>query len=77
MIFALPKLKTTVFTMFLAFGSKNRGIYSVFCFGPSKNIGIYPVSTLLHYIVSVCKNNKDTVFYGVFASCAQPEIVKN
>ena len=30
MILALRKPKTTVFTMFFAFGTKNHGIYSVF-----------------------------------------------
>ena len=47
MILALRKPKTTVFTMFFAFGCKNHGIYSVFCLGPSKNSGIYAVFTLL------------------------------
>ena len=76
MIFACRKPKTTVFTMFFAFGSKNHGIYSVFCSRPSKNTGIYAVFTLLQDIVSIYKNNKNTVFYDIFASCEQPKIVK-
>ena len=76
MILALRKPKTTVFTMFFAFGSKNHGIYSVFCSRPSKNTGIYAVFTLLQDIVSIYKNNKNTVFYDVFASYEQPKIVQ-
>ena len=36
----------------------------------------YAVFTLLQDIVSICKNNKNTVFYDVFASCAHPKIVQ-
>ena len=39
MTFALRKPKTTVFTMFCAFGSKNHGIYISFCLGPSNRTG--------------------------------------
>ena len=61
---------------FLAFGNKNQGIYSIFCSRPSKNTGIYAVLTLLQDIVSIDKNNENTVFYNVFASCEQPKIVQ-
>ena len=65
MIFACRKPKTTVFTMFFAFGSKNHGIYSVFCSRPSKNTGIYAVFTLLQDIVSIYKNKK-TLYFTMF-----------
>ena len=49
--------------MFFASGSKNQGIYNVFVPVPSKNTGIY-------------EKEKNTVFYDVFASRAQQNIVQ-
>ena len=41
MLFVPRKPKTTVFTMFIASGSKHHGIYRVFVPVPSKSTGIY------------------------------------
>jgi hypothetical protein len=57
-----------VFTMFFfASGSKNHGIYFVFRPVPS---------TMLRDVVSICEKDKNTVFYDVCASRAQPNLVK-
>ena len=60
-VFAPRKPKTTVFTMFFAFGNKKHGIYSVFVPAPSKNTGIYAVFTMLQDVVPICEKDKNTI----------------
>ena len=77
MLFAPRKPKTTVFTtFFLASGSKNHGIYTVFVPVPSKSTLIYAVFTMLQDVVPICEKDKSTEFYDILASRAQQKSVK-
>ena len=48
--------------------------FTMFCVpAPSKNTGVYAVLTILQDEVSICQEDKNIVFYEVFASGLQPK----
>ena len=66
MFWAPRKPKTTVFTICLASGSRNHGIYNGFWLVPSKkNTGIYAVFSMLQEVLCPCQRHKNTVNYSV------------
>ena len=76
MFLAYWKPKAIAFTVFVASGSKNHGIYNVFWPEPSKDTGIYAVFSMLQDVVSICEKDKTIVFYDVFVTRAQQKSVQ-
>ena len=76
MFLAYWKPKAIAFTVFVASGSKNHGIYNVFWPEPSKDTGIYAVFSMLQDVVSICEKDKTIVFYDVFVTRAQQKSIQ-
>ena len=66
MFLAPYQRKTTVFTRFWAFASKNHGIYSILWPEPRQNTAIYAVSCMLVKAFFGCQRHKNIVNYTIF-----------
>ena len=70
MFFAFQKPKTTVFTMLFCFWKRNSRYLHFFLSRAQQKHWYLRGFQLVARYISICKNNKRTVFYDVFASCA-------